>query len=1775
QAGGLVSDFGGVRFKDGASGADRQQSADPIAVRVVEPFPTIIKDVNQTSVQAGTQLTYTLKVCNDEGNNSSFSTSAFDWNISDHIPDDILLSSGPTVDLNGTIAIVDTSASNGQDINATIDRLHRGECISIAYEATVQQSAQFAQTMTNTANFTTTSLPGSYGTYGNPDNNATWEPGQTNGERTGTGGVNDLFKHDDATVIMNRSTLNKLLISTKLRYAIGEKAHYRIRVDMLPGEAKNFIINDTLPVGLELNTSTIFFGVVGGITQEHTPPNITQNGNVVSFDYGDINATTAAQFVIDYNATVTNVLSNQDGVQLLNDANATFDDPNNAGQTITVEPADLVTVIVGEANIEIQKSITAGAVEAQAGKTVSWEVVISNDPANNAHKTAYAVNWKDVLPSHLANIQNSILVQTGVDVNLTGQTVRLDTSHLVENNTTLSLPAFDLPVGSTVTVTFDSIVQNDAVAGETQTNNTDVSYLSILGADGSFLGGRNSLDCGDDDDSSTNNNYCESATSDLIIDAGISLDKQLQGTQVNYTIGEQVTYEMRVSLIEGITKKVVLNDTLPAGLRYVSHAHQNAAPAMIYNFASANVNSGSDTNVIIDFGDVNNSADGNTTNDYIDVELTVLVENVVGNQNGYKPENGDIAGTLVTVTSDANTSAVTVPVQITITEPDLNVTKRVTPDTQATGDVVTYFIHLAHSSASTSDAYDINFTDTLPVDLTYIPGSVTGAPNFAQNGQVLTFSYAHLAQGDTRDISYKARINDNASISAPLVNSLDTVYSGNADANGSSDGYRNGSDGVGGALNDYALHTEASVQPNHDVLTPVKDQDIKVDTNNDGLINAGDILEYNLTVSNGLAYNVGEVNVTDVLDPNVTLLLDSIMIDGTAYGEDSNTSWTMSGYWYTYANSDVDITYNSDTNYLEVYWQNVLNTGDTLDITYDVVINDGTDTIITFDNGSTINLGAGTTVQPGTVIDNIFTVDSNRTIPVDSNEVNVTTDQRGIVIEPIKRLTATDQSFTDPGDVDIMNTPPVAVGEIIDVQISFEFSGGTTRTVVLRDNFNNQNFVYVANSTRLIRSSDHIEVSDVDLNSSFVVDDNISVDDSKIIHDANGFSLDVRDVFNNNYNVMNVTESLTMTFRLRVDNNVTVQAGVQLDDNASVSFNEYNAITSSSNPLELHSRPVGVVVVEPDIEITKTVNPAAAKAGDFVTYTLKICNDESNTSTYATTGFDWEIKDEIPIELALIVMPVADTNGTSATVDVSQSGGQNIIVTIDKLNKEECVSVQYVVEVTGAAEFNQTIINEANVTATSLFGVIPGQRTGTNLPPLNDLNATSFATLQVDVPNVTKNVLSPKSYYPIGDTVQYRISLSFTGSAEELKVVDILPLGLTYVSNSAELNTDGSVVIGTDINVSHNPPLESVGSKPTEIIFDIGDFNTSKAGTLYLDFNATVDDIATNVNDTNLTNVMEMVYLNPNTQQPVFVGAVSSPIRVGEPDLHVSKTITTDLSVPKSAGDVISYEIKITNVGTTTAYFVEWEDKVPVHTGEIHNPYQQVHAGTAYETNTTTALTDTSFVISMVDELDDHIALAPFDLSPGATLVITFDTIIQPNVIPAETLVNITGATTQSTVGGGRKHTGINGDKYTSVAEVSFTINQLPEAIDDCSPPLLVTHYGENPGDLWSNDKLGDGTREEHTWRVVTQPLHGSVVVHKDGTYVYSPDPDYNNGSDEFRYELEDSNGDKSQANVCIDVYCASSQTSDGGDALGNAGMLLMLLFTAMTGLYFIRKEER
>ncbi|PHS41798.1 MAG: hypothetical protein COB07_01790 [Sulfurovum sp.] len=138
----------------------------------------------------------------------------------------------------------------------------------------------------------------------------------------------------------------------------------------------------------------------------------------------------------------------------------------------------------------------------------------------------------------------------------------------------------------------------------------------------------------------------------------------------------------------------------------------------------------------------------------------------------------------------------------------------------------------------------------------------------------------------------------------------------------------------------------------------------------------------------------------------------------------------------------------------------------------------------------------------------------------------------------------------------------------------------------------------------------------------------------------------------------------------------------------------------------------------------------------------------------------------------------------------------------------------------------------------------------------------------------------------------------------------------------------------------------------------------------------------------------------------------------------------------------------------------------------------------------------------------------------------------------------------------------------------------LPNATDNLNVP--ITHYGATVINVLANgDSFGSngpGTVEIK----FTQPIYGTVGLDDGGTandptddvLIYTPAADLNNLVDKFTYTITDAAGNTSTATVSLNVNCASSQTSDGGDALGTFSIMLMMFLTLMTGLYFARKEE-
>jgi hypothetical protein len=92
-------------------------------------------------------------------------------------------------------------------------------------------------------------------------------------------------------------------------------------------------------------------------------------------------------------------------------------------------------------------------------------------------------------------------------------------------------------------------------------------------------------------------------------------------------------------------------------------------------------------------------------------------------------------------------------------------------------------------------------------------------------------------------------------------------------------------------------------------------------------------------------------------------------------------------------------------------------------------------------------------------------------------------------------------------------------------------------------------------------------------------------------------------------------------------------------------------------------------------------------------------------------------------------------------------------------------------------------------------------------------------------------------------------------------------------------------------------------------------------------------------------------------------------------------------------------------------------------------------------------------------------------------------------------------------------------------------IDDLPVASDDS-----VTGDQDVPlmGNVETNDTpSGDGG---NAWALVGPDggaLHGDVVMNPDGSFTYTPDPEFN-GSDMFTYEICDGDGDCDPATVSV-----------------------------------------
>jgi fimbrial isopeptide formation D2 family protein/uncharacterized repeat protein (TIGR01451 family) len=507
-------------------------------VYVVEPRISITKAVSPTSnVQAGDTLTYTVTVSNADGHADAF----------DLVLNDALGNLGNNFNLQsvtlpstlplGTSSVINNSitskpsAADGDRIDLKIDRLNYGQSFSFTYTGVVLTAVQPGTTLTNTANVTYTGLPGTgtpNGTGGNTTGSTTpGGSGAENGERDGSGGVNNYSKNASESVVsqalgpIKSTRLTSEAHTSGNGVAIGEIVRFRLQTSIPQGTIGNTSFVDNLPTGLTFlsdNTASLAFvstnpadltWSLGPITPYYLPsagnnntviptarfaPTVT--GQALTWSLGqlvNLNAVDAQieSVIVEFNAIVANVAGNQAGVTLTNSFIASAGISGSAIQsTATATPLSVLEPsLQTDKTVAIQKTGVAANANATPGDTLNYTVTIRNTGTAKAFNLVIDDNLDALgINFDLTGPPTIVLSQPGAPA-ATDNSIVSGSDGLVDR---ISVLVPELEINQSVTITYAGVLTAALLPGTALTNTAQVTYTSLPGTGTPIGSGGNS-----------------------------------------------------------------------------------------------------------------------------------------------------------------------------------------------------------------------------------------------------------------------------------------------------------------------------------------------------------------------------------------------------------------------------------------------------------------------------------------------------------------------------------------------------------------------------------------------------------------------------------------------------------------------------------------------------------------------------------------------------------------------------------------------------------------------------------------------------------------------------------------------------------------------------------------------------------------------------------------------------------------------------------------------------------------------------------------------------------------------------------------------------------------------------------------------------------------------------------------------------------------------------------------------------------------------------------
>lgn len=362
----------------------------------------------------------------------------------------------------------------------------------------------------------------------------------------------------------------------------------------------------------------------------------------------------------------------------------------------------------------------------------------------------------------------------------------------------------------------------------------------------------------------------------------------------------------------------------------------------------------------------------------------------------------------------------------------------------------------------------------------------------------------------------------------------------------------------------------------------------------------------------------------------------------------------------------------------------------------------------------------------------------------------------------------------------------------------------------------------------------------------------------------------------------------TITIVVKVSKDVT--HGMVLSNTATVTATAIKPDATNNTAVTTTS-----VVIAADLSIVMTDAPDPVVAGQNLTYTLIVTNQEGASAAQNVT-----VTGAVPANTTFD----SAIWGTDWTPTVPSKGGTgNIVFSRATVAPGESATFKIVVNVNKNTPASTVISNTAKVTSTTF------DKNSAN----NNSTTTTAITPSADLSVIKTN--APKEVAPSG-TITYTVTISNNGpdAAENVTVTDTIPANTTLVStrvtagNGWTPNSSARATGAGDV-VFSKPTVSRGETAVFEIVVSV---NESTPASTVINNTATVRSTTTDPNSDN--------------------NAATTPtiVKVPAADLSITKTDTPD---PVAAGRNVIYTLQLTNpVGASAAQSVTVTDAVPANT---------------------------------------------------------------------------------------------------------------------------------------------------------------------------------------------------------------------------------------------------